>query len=290
MSKKKSELNKYFNKIFVINLYNNTKKWDKVNKQFKSRNIKVERFVAVDGRCKNDGKQACMDKLNSFQIAYDVKINPKAKDQIGRKMSLKEILPASSLTIGTLLLLRAQVKNKWKHMLICEDDIELTRNIEKKFKKGIKELGKTKWDLLYLGCGGLCGDRGLSWDKDEKHPHESVFKEIEDFEDDEMIYVSHPNDLRTICDDKRYCEPFSDNITRIKGGQHGGTWCYAWSLDGAKKMVKEFEKKKNEVSIHIDQFINKTVRKKILKAYSFDPVIVHHEKIGKIRNTDIPWK
>ena len=25
----------------------------------------------------------------------------------------------------------------------------------------------------------------------------------------------------------------SDNITRIKGG-HGGTWCYAWSLDGAK--------------------------------------------------------
>ena len=35
MSKKKSELNKYFNKIFVINLYNNTKKWDKVSKQFK---------------------------------------------------------------------------------------------------------------------------------------------------------------------------------------------------------------------------------------------------------------
>ena len=205
-------------------------------------------------------------------------------------MKVTEILPASSLTLGTLLLLRAQVKNGWKTMLLCEDDVELTRGVDKKLKQGIKELGNKKWDLLYLGCGGLCGDNGLSWEQDKKHKYPSTYQTIYPGDEDSEFYVSHPNDLRSMCENDKYCEPISKNIIKLNGGHHGGTWCYAWSLKGAKKMLKIFEQNKNTVSVHIDDFNNKQLRKNILKAYAFNPVIIHHEKMTQIRNTEIPWE
>ena len=56
-----------------------------------------------------------MEKLKTFEIAYDVKINiPKNKDK------LKVMMPASSLTIGTVLILREMVKRKWKRILGTE--------------------------------------------------------------------------------------------------------------------------------------------------------------------------
>ena len=73
----KNALNKFFNKIFIISLYDQYKKFEKVQTQFKNRNIKVERFVAVDGRCKKEGDNACLDKLRTFEIMYDVTISNK---------------------------------------------------------------------------------------------------------------------------------------------------------------------------------------------------------------------
>jgi GR25 family glycosyltransferase involved in LPS biosynthesis len=277
--------NKYFDKVFVINLFDNVEKWKKVNKQFKNRNINVERFVAVDGRCKNTGKQSCLDKLNSFKLAYNVDIDPKQKNQNNKVMPLKEIVPASSLSIGTLILLRSQVKYKWKHMLLCEDDIELTSNLEEKFKNGIDELKNKKWDLLYLGCGGLCGNDGLSLTKDKLHKYSSVYSLPEIGYIDEL-YLKHPNDLRMYRDNLK-CD--SNNLVKLEGDQ-GGTWCYAWSLQGARKMLKIMEKNNNLVSEHIDQIIAECVRNKKLTAYSFNPVIVHHELLQPKRKTDIPWK
>ena len=174
--KSNNTFNKFFEKIFIINLFDKTKRWKKVEKQFKNRKINVERFIAIDGRCKSQGKKACLEKLKSFEMSYNVRIDPKAKSKHGQRMKVTEILPASSLTLGTLLLLRAQVKHGWKTMLLCEDDVELTRGVDKKLKQGIKELGNRKWDLLYLGCGGLCGDNGLSWEKDRKHKHPSLYQ------------------------------------------------------------------------------------------------------------------
>ena len=155
-------LNKYFDKIFVINLFDKLKRWKKVSAQFKRRKINIERFIAIDGRCKLQGKQGCKEKLKNFEMVYNVKISN------SRKHPLQELVPASSLTIGTILLLRAMVKNKWKRMLICEDDIELQRNFIKKFQKGIGELGGHKWDLLYLGCGWTCGVHDISKEKNCK--------------------------------------------------------------------------------------------------------------------------
>lgn len=41
-------------------------------------------------------------------------------------------IPAASLTIGTIELLREQVRNKWPRILICEDDVVLTKDILRK--------------------------------------------------------------------------------------------------------------------------------------------------------------
>lgn len=278
MPTKKSALNRFFKKIFVINLYDKTERWKKVSKQFKNRNIQVERFIAVDGRCKNQGKNGCLSKLKTFEMIYDVKISNK------QGLPLKELVPASSLAIGTILLLRAQVKNKWKHMLICEDDIELTKNIEKKFKNGIKELPKD-WDLLYLGCGGRCGNNGIGWEKTDINKYESQYNKI--YPNDPKYYVEHPNDLRIPCDeDEGYdCNSIGDYIAQAD--LPGGTWCYAYSLKGAQKMLKYLN---NNAGNHIDQLVAKNIKKGHIKAYAFNPPIVMHEG-GVIRSdSDIPWK
>ena len=285
--KSKNILSKFFDKIFVINLFDHKKKWLKVRNQFKKRNIEVERFVAVDGRCKNMGNQACIDKMNTFCMSYNVTINPEQRNQNNELMKLKEIIPVSSLSIGTLLLIRNQVKHKWEHMLICEDDIELTKNLEGKFKEGIKQLGNRSWDLLYLGCGGLCGNKGLSITKDKQHKHSSIYT-LPGIEYIDELYLEHPNDLRMYCEDKKNCREVSPNITKINGN-HGGTWCYAWSLRGAKKFLRYMNKRNNVVSQHVDQTINDFVRRGA-NAYSFNPVLVHHELIQVNRKTDIPWK
>ena len=152
-------LNKFFDKIFVISLFDKLERYTKVSDQFKAINTKIERFVAVDGRCKDQGEKGCLDKLRSFEMGYNVRI-PVYKDT-----NLREIVPAASLTIGTIVLLRNMVKNKWSTMLICEDDVELTPDLVQKFSAGVREMGSRRWDVLYLGCGNRCGNEGVSYEK-----------------------------------------------------------------------------------------------------------------------------
>jgi GR25 family glycosyltransferase involved in LPS biosynthesis len=270
----KNEFNSFFDKIYCISLYDNNKRWEQVEKQFKKRKINIERFVAVDGRCKK-GEKDCKDKLNSFEIAYNVKIPIKK----GEKMS--KVLPAASLTIGTILLLREQVKNKLANILICEDDIYLNRNIMKNFKQGIKEIGKRRWDVLYLGCGGSCGLKGLSHKKTKKYKYISPWNENGGMDDE--FYVNQRNDLRMLCD-MEDCQPISDHIT--KPYRAGGTWCYAYSLTGAKKVLKIID---NNASNHIDQLLMDMMEDGDIRALAFDPPIVMHEDMRNGRVTDIPW-
>ena len=271
---KTNEFNKFFDKIFVINLFDRPERWEKVDKQFKRRGITADRFVAVDGRCKGQGDKACEQKRKTFEIAYQVDIpNPKG-------YPLKELVPASSLTIGTILILREQVRMGWKHVLICEDDIYMTRNVEKKLKQGIEELGNTKWDILYLGCGNLCGNKGVDWEyNSEKQKYLAPLAREELHSD---YYAYHQNDLRLPCDDG--CEEFSDHLSYTDHA--GGTWCYGVSLAGAKKMLKALD---NNAGNHIDHLLAENIKKGKMISLAFDPPIVVHESIIGGRNTDIPW-
>lgn len=272
-----SYLNRFFDKIYVISLFDKIERWKKVSKQFKTRKINVQRFIAVDGRCKDQPKEACEAKLLSFEMAYDIKISNK------RKLPLNELLPASSLTIGTILILRHMVKHKLKHILICEDDIELGHGFEKKFKEGIDEINKTRykdnWDILYVGCGNRCGDKDISRDKSARVSKKSTLSQ---FIDDE-IYVHHKNDLRMPCEDG--CKEISKNISIPEHA--GGSWCYAFSLRGAKKMLKLIG---DDAGNHVDQIYQKLPNHGNVVALAFNPPIVWHEEGAIRKDTDIPWK
>ncbi len=275
-----TKLNTFFDEIYVINLFDMIERWDKVYKQFKKRGIRVNRFAAIDGRCKAQGDEGCEAKAKSFEISYNVVINAKLAKRKGWK--LIELLPASSLTIGTVLLLRHMVKHKMKRILICEDDIVLSRNFEKNFAKGIKELEKSKyaksWDLLYLGCGNLCGDKGISEEKTSKTKHIS---QLSQFVGDDW-YVNNKDDLRMTCDE---CKNVSEHLSIAD--EPGGTWCYAYSLKGAKKLLKLID---NKVYNHIDKIIAKEVVNSNVRALAFNPPIVMHE-YGAIRSdSQIPWE
>ena len=269
-------MNKYFNKIFVISLFDQVAKFQRVKKQFKKYDTNVQRFVGIDGRCKDQNEDGCIDKLKTFEMAYNVKIE---KTRIA---NIKELLPASSLTIGTVLILREMIKKKWKRVLICEDDIDLTRNFLKKFQQGFNEAKKTDWDLLYLGCGHICGYRGISEKKNAKNKYLSQYSEI--YDDFENYYVQHKQDLRVYKNPERFTK-FSDMLTWAV--IPGGTWCYAVSLQGAKKILKLLN---NKVGRHIDIFYKRNVRNGNLKALAFDPPIAMHENIiNRNQTSNIPW-
>ena len=276
IKKKKSKsftfINKFFVKIFVISLYDNFDRWNKVEKQFRNRKIDVERFITVDGRCKNQTSKECLQKLETFKLMFDVKITNKSE------IHLQVFTPAVSLTLSTVLLLRQMVKHKWDYMLLCEDDINLVNNFDNKFKQGIKEIGNYKWDLLYLGCGGYCGSKGVSYEQTAINKYPSTLAPSEDDE----YYVEVKDDLRTPCDTE--CPPLSEHISHAT--QIGGTWCYAYSLAGAKKVLKYID---NDVGEHIDVLLKKFGNKGNLNRLAFNPPVAYHQD-GFIRtSTDIPW-
>lgn len=270
-------MNKFFDNIYIINLFDKVERWEKVSKQFKNRHIDVDRFVAVDGRCKDQGEDGCIAKKKTFETIYNVKISNK------RDLLERELIPAASLTIGTILILRNMVKQKMNHILICEDDIELSYGFEKKFKQGIDELKKTKyknkWDLLYLGCGNKCGNSDISY---EKHGQVKNLSTMSHFIGDE-IYVKHKNDIRMPCDDG--CKNITDHISIADNA--GGSWCYAFSLKGAKKILKLID---NDAGNHVDHIYQSLDSHGGIISLAFNPPIVWHEE-GMIRSdTDIPWE
>ena len=106
-----NEINKFFDKVYVINLFDKEERWKKMEKQFRNRKIKVERFIAVDGRCKSQGVAGCMAKLKTFEMVYSIKISKQTPKHIN------SMIPAASLTIGTIVLLRDMIKNNYDHIL-----------------------------------------------------------------------------------------------------------------------------------------------------------------------------
>ena len=110
------------------------------------------------------------------------------------------------------------------------------------------------------------------------------------------FFVCNKKDLRVPCSvwpDRKggKCENISESLSNAI--IPGGTWCYGYSLRGARKFLRKFPKTKDgkyKVGTHIDDVIKNSVRDGKIKAISFNPPIVWHEE-GAIRdNTDIPWE
>ena len=260
-------INKYFDKIFIINLDDKTERWRKVSKQFYKKGVKFQRFSAVDGRTK---KYKYAKKKRELEKQYGVEIPRNMKP------------PESSLVIGTIMLLREQVRKKWKRMLICEDDVILGRNIHTRFQRGIDELKGSEYDLLYLGCGDICGMRGISQEKTGKNKYIST---IHEFIKSADWHVQKKEDLRVL--------PDEDEIKSMRWGKYistavnpGGTWAYSFTLSGAKKALKMID---NFVSDHIDKIMIGGINDGLLVARSFDPPIIWHEEGAFRKDTDIPW-
>lgn len=264
----KHEINKFFDRIFIINLKDGIKRFNKITPRLIKQGIKYEVFNAVDGRAKPEeyGK-----KKKQLESEYNVKIvrslNP----------------PAASLVLGTMEILKKIVKNKWKYVLIMEDDVIPTKNIHKRFEEGIKELENygPDWDMLYLGCGNQCGYRGVSYDQTYKTKHITSLSIVD--KDEYNWYVGNKNDLRMPCDED-YCEKISKNLSIAP--IPGGTWAYAYSYKGAKKLLELINGK---ITDHIDQIIMKFVDHGVLNAIAFDSPLIFHE--GGILRADssIPW-
>lgn len=263
---KKNAINSFFDRIFIINLKDKTQRFNKVTKQFHKHGVKYMRFDAVDGRCKDN---ECRVKKKEFEDKYDIKISNKVK------------VPVASLVIGTMQILKEQVRNKWSHVLICEDDVVFDRSILKKFTEGIKDIPKT-WDLLYLGCGNQCGHKGISYDKTSKNKYKtslSIMSEDYDW------HVKHKDDLRIPCDIEE-CDPVDGSKYLSYPMSPGGGWGYCYSLSGAKKFLKFIGK---NIKDHVDQLLIKAVENGKMKAIAFDPPIIWHEG-GSLRpDSDLPW-
>ena len=268
-------MNQYYSKIFVISLFDKVDRWKKMEQKLKSNKIKAQRIITIDGRCKSQGRKGCIQKLKSFEILYNIKLSiPKNED-------LKEVVPRTSLTLCTLQILRSQIKNKWKNVLILEDDVIFIKNFNKIFKKGIKSIINTKnnnWDLLYLGCGRKCGKNGVSFKHTNNNKYLTSWNRLYH---EEYYFVDTKEDLRGPCSD---CKKITKFIS--KPIDPSGTWAYSISLKGAKKLVKLLEK---NPEMHLDHIYADNIQNKKLKALAFDPPIILHEYGAERLDSDIPW-
>jgi GR25 family glycosyltransferase involved in LPS biosynthesis len=120
-------INDYFDKIICINLKRRPDRWAEMEIQLKKHNIRAIRFEAVDGNpMKWKPYKGCFEgKMQSFPgnmgcIASHVNIYKMAKE------------------------------NKWKRVLIIEDDCDFIDNLNEIFNNSINSL-PGDWDLLYFG-------------------------------------------------------------------------------------------------------------------------------------------
>ena len=267
-SQSQSIFNRFFDKIFIINLRESTKRWDIVSQNFKDKGIEVERYDGIDGRCKT--LEECDEKQSLFETTYGVKYGKKIKNP-------KERLPASSLTLAHKLIYTEMVKRGWEQILICEDDVWLSNDIESRFKDVLKQLPPT-WDMIYLGAGGQAGYKGLSLRKTPNNQHLTDLAPHYD----EKWYVKVKEDLRSPC--YKDCKKYSKDLT--KPGRIGGTWAVAISQKGARKLLKIIG---NRVGNHIDKIHPRAIDDKKIEAYAVDGPIIWHIEGGLRSDSTIPW-
>ena len=116
-----SGLNKYFDKIFCVNLDRRPDKWALSELEFKKYGIDVERFSAVDGNTLTQPPGGC--KINAAEMGC---------------------------SLSHIAILKRMISEGWQRILIVEDDVEFAENVNTLFPEYVKQV-PPNWDMLYLG-------------------------------------------------------------------------------------------------------------------------------------------
>ena len=111
-------MNEYFEKIYCVNLDKRKDRWEQAQVQFKKHNLEVERFSAIEGNPDN----------------IPTKI---VSGHVGCVLSHYNIIKKAS-------------ENNLNQILILEDDVVFSENLQDDFKKLIKQVPED-WDMLYFG-------------------------------------------------------------------------------------------------------------------------------------------
>jgi len=118
-----SVLNKYFDKVYCVNLNRRPDRWEKVQLEFKKFGFEgVERYEAIDGK--------------EFDWSA-VKHNPSL------------LVGELGLVETHINLIKDAIKNDYKSILIFEDDVYFTNDVNK-LDEYMEALPKD-WDMIYLG-------------------------------------------------------------------------------------------------------------------------------------------
>lgn len=133
-------INDYFCKIYILNLDKHVDKWERLEKKMKKLGItNYVRFSAVNGY------------VEPHKSEWE-KYSKEPYDNIEKKLNRKKI--GSPGVLGNLKslirILEDAKKNKYKKILLFEDDVIFHKKFNSSFKNKLS-LSPNKWKLLYLG-------------------------------------------------------------------------------------------------------------------------------------------
>lgn len=127
-------INRAYDKVYVINMEKSKTRMEKIDKLLRHENIVYSRFNAIDG-----------SKLTYDEIS-------KISTPLCSKLCSKSIIGCA---LSHISIWKETNKYKYNSVLILEDDISFSPNYKENLRKSIEQL-PNDWDILFLGCGGLC--------------------------------------------------------------------------------------------------------------------------------------
>lgn len=132
-------MEKYVDKVYLINMDQDTKKLEDVKKECKKFNINFERFSGINPL-----------KLSEEELEKYVTKNCK-------NMCSNGLIGCG---ISHIKIYEKALENYYKNILILEDDVYFTNDLYEILDNVMKNLPED-YDILYLGCSGLCKKKEL---------------------------------------------------------------------------------------------------------------------------------
>jgi GR25 family glycosyltransferase involved in LPS biosynthesis len=123
--------NLYFDHIYILNLHKDVKKRERMRDIFESLNMKYEFFDAVYG---NDVESLTVFNNKKY---YNTLKSP----------------GAYGYTLSMINIFNDALKNKYKKILVCDDDIIFHKNFLNLFDKNIRHI-PFDWKVLFFGMSG----------------------------------------------------------------------------------------------------------------------------------------